>query len=58
MHIVVEQVDAIVETGASASVVGMSLPSKLGIWKQASKVKVRQEDESILGGNSIVNSLF
>ena len=46
------------DTGASASVVGKSLARKLGIWKRARKVKVRQGDGSSLGGNFVVNTTF
>ena len=44
------------DTGASASVVGKRLAHKLGIWKRARKVKVRQGDGSSLGGNFVVNT--
>ena len=55
-HIVVAEVEAVVDTGESASVVGKRLAHKLGIWKRARKSKVRQEDRSILGRNFIVNT--
>ena len=47
-----------VDTGASASVVGKRLAHKLGIWKIARKVKVKQEDGSLLAGNCDVNTIF
>ena len=46
------------DTGASASVVGKRLALKLGIWKRARKVKVKQGDGSSLGGNFVVNTRF
>ena len=46
------------DTGASTSVVGRCLARKLGIWKRARKVKVRQGDGSLLGGNFVVNTSF
>ena len=46
------------DTGASASVVGKRLARKLGIWKRAKKVKVRQGDGRYLGGNFVVNTTF
>ena len=53
-----EEVKAVVDTGASASVVGKRLARKLGIWKRAKKVKVRQGDGSSLVGNFVVNATF
>ena len=44
------------DTGASTSVVGKRLACKLGIWKRARKVKVRQEDGNIVEGNFVVNT--
>ena len=41
LHIAEEEVEAIVNTEARASVVGKRLACKLGIWKRARKVKVR-----------------
>ena len=58
MHPTEEKLEAIVDTGASASVVGKHLARKLGIWKRARKVKVRQGDRSSLGGNFVVNTTF
>ena len=45
VHIVGEEVEAIVDSGASAPVVAKQLACKLGIWKRANKVKVKQGDE-------------
>ena len=53
-----EQVEAVVDNGASASVVGKRLARKLGIWKIVRKVKVRQGDGSHLGGNFVLNTMF
>ena len=58
MHLVGEEVETVVDTGASASVVGRRLARKLGIWKRARKVKVRQRDGSFLGVNFVVNASF
>ena len=58
LHLAGEEVEAVVDTGASASVVGKRLARKLGIWKRARKVKVRQGDGSSLGRNFVVNTMF
>ena len=58
LHLAVEEVPAVVDTGATDSVVGKRLRRKLGIWKQARKVKVSQEDGSSLGGNFVLNTTF
>ena len=58
MHLTGEEVEAVVDTGASASVVGRRLARKLGMWKRARKVKVRQGDGSFLGGNFVINTSF
>ena len=49
--------EAIVDCAASAPVVGKRLAKKLGVWKRARKVNVRQGDGSHLSvGNFIVNT--
>ena len=54
-----EGVEPIVDCAASAPVVGKRLAKKLGVWKSARKIKVRQGDGSHLsGGNLIVNTSF
>ena len=58
LHLAGEEIEAVVDTGASASVVGKRLAYKLGIWKRARKVKVRQGDGSSLGGDFVVNTMF
>ena len=58
MHLIGEEIEAVVDTGGSASVVGKRLACKLGIWKRARKVKVKQGDGSSLGGNFVVNTTF
>ena len=58
MHLAGEEVEAVVDTGARASVVERRLACKLGIWKRARKVKVRQGDGNFLGGNFVVNTSF
>ena len=50
--------EAVADTEGSASVVGKCLACKLGIWKRARKVKVRQRDGSHLGGNFVVYTTF
>ena len=56
MHLAGEEVEAVVDTGASASVAGKRLALKLGIWKRARKIQIRQGDGSSLGGNFVVNT--
>ena len=58
MHLAGEEVEAVVDTGASASVVGKHLTHKLGIWKRERKVKIRQGDGISLGGNIVVHMSF
>ena len=58
LHLAEEQVEAVVDKGASASVVEKRLARKLRIWKRARKIKVRQGDGSSLGGNFVVNTTF
>jgi hypothetical protein len=54
-----EEVEAVVDSGASAPVVGKRLAIRLGVWKRARKVRVRQGDGShISGGNFVVNATF
>ena len=48
-----------IDSAASAPVVGKRLAIKIGIWKRARKVNVKQGDGSTLsGGNYVVNSSF
>ena len=56
LHLAGEEVEALVDTGASASVVGKRLACKLGIWKRVRKVKVRQGNGSSLEGKFVVNT--
>ena len=58
LHLAEEKVEAVLDTRISALVVGRHLARTLGIWKRAKKVKVRQEDRSILRGNIVVNTTF
>jgi len=54
-----EEVDAKVDTGASAPVIGERIAKKLGCWKRARKVKVGQGDGSTLArGKYVVNTMF
>ena len=57
--IAVEEVDAVVDIGASAPVIGERIGKKLGCWKRARKVRVRQGDGSTLArGKYMVNAVF
>ena len=58
LHLIEEDVETVVNTGASTSVLGKHQGYKLGIWKRTRKVKVRQGDGSSLEGNIVVNILF
>ena len=42
LHLAREEIEAVVDTGASASVVGKHMASTLEIWKRMRKVKVWQ----------------
>jgi len=54
-----EEVDAVGDTGASALVIGERIAMKLGCWKRARKIKVRQGDGSTLAeGKYVVNTIF
>ena len=41
------------DSGASALIVGKRLACKLGVWKRARKVKVKQGDGTLLNGNRL-----
>ena len=58
LHLGGEEIRAVVDTGANASVVGKCLACKLRIWKNARNVKVRQEVGNILGGKCLINTFF
>ena len=59
IHIAGEGVEAIVDSAASAPVFGTRLACRMGIWKSARKISVKQGGGSFLrGGNFIVNSSF
>ena len=58
LHLAGKEVEAVVDTGASASVVRKRLECKLGIWKRARKVKIRQEDGSSLREDFMVTISF
>ena len=59
IQLAVEEVEAIVDFAASILLVGKGLAKKLGVWKRARKVNVREGDGSHLsGGNFIVNTSF
>ena len=47
-----------IDSGASTSAVGERLEIKLGIWKRARKIKVKQGDRSCLNGKFVVNTSF
>jgi len=49
----------VIDSAVSALVVGKRLAIKMGIWKRARKVNVKQGDRTTLsGGNYVVNSSF
>ena len=58
MQIAGEEVEAVVDTGASAPIIGRRLAVKLGVWKRARKVKMKQGDGSSLVGKFVVNTSF
>ena len=58
LHLAGEEIEAVVDTGASASVVEKYLACKLEIWKRSRQVQVRQGDGGCLEGNFVVNNLF
>ena len=58
LHVAGDEIEAVVDTRASASVVGKRLAFKLEIWKRVREVKVRQREGSQLGGNFVVNTTF
>ena len=51
-----EWVEAVVDSGASAPVIGKRLACKLGVWKRARKVRVKQGDGSGLEGGYVANT--
>ena len=52
-------VEAVVDSGATGPVVGKGVAARMGIWKRATKARIRQADRShIKGGKYIVNSSF
>src|SRR5258705_7910514 len=54
--IVGQEVEAIVDCGASGLVVGRVIASRLGVWKRARKINVRQADKSKLRrGHYVIN---
>jgi len=54
-----KEVDAVVDTGASAPLIGERIAKKLGCWKRARKVRVRQGDGSTLArGKYVVHTVF
>ena len=51
-----QKVEAIIDCGASGPVVGRAIASRLGMWKRARKINVRQADKSKLrGGHYVIN---
>ena len=51
-----EEVEAIVDSGASAPVIGPRIAAKLGVLKRARNVKVRQGDGSYLSGEKYIDN--
>ena len=49
--------EAIIDCGALGPVVGRAIASRLGMWKRARKINVRQADKSKLrGGHYVINN--
>jgi len=54
-----EEVEANVDCAASAPVVGERLAKKMGVWRRARKVSVKQGNGTNLsGGNFVVNTMI
>jgi len=49
-----QEVHTVVDTGASALVIGERIAKKLGCWKRARKVKIQLGDGSTLAGRKYV----
>ena len=58
IHVIGEEVEAVVDTGASASVVGTHLACQLGECNRVRKVQVRQGDRSLWRGNFVVKIIL
>ena len=58
LYLVEEEVEAVVDTGTSAAVVGQGLAPKLARWNGGRKVQIRQGDGSCLEGNFVVNTTW
>ena len=59
IHIIGEDVEAIIDSRESALVIGLRIAAKLGALKRARKVKVRQGDRSHLSKEKyMVKTLF
>ena len=58
LHLAGGEVEAVMDTGVSASVIDNCLARKLAIGKRARKVKVWQGDGSHLEGNFVVNTMY
>jgi len=54
IHIAAMEVEAIVDSGASAPVVRERVAKKLGVWKRARKVRVKQGDVTHSSGRNFV----
>lgn len=53
------EIEAIVDCGASAPVVGPKVAKRLGVWKRRNQVSISQGDGTKLkGGNFVVNTTF
>ena len=52
-------VEAVVDCGATGPVVGWTVAVRMGIWKRATKARIRQADRThVKGGKYVVNSSF
>ena len=58
LDLVGEEVEAVMDTGASASIVGKRLAHMLGICTRVRKINIRQRDRCFLETNLVVNNLF
>ena len=58
LYITRTNVEAVVDTGASASIVGKRLAHMLGICTRVRKINIRQRDRCFLETNLVVNNLF
>ena len=52
-------VEAVIDPSATAPVVGPKIAKRMGVWKRAKSIRVKQGDDSFMkGGKFVVNSQF